>query len=507
VVQSIINFVRLSYSGSPRLQCRYVIKALPQSILPRPYFYFLTMKSSFASRRQLRRVGQDDEDETSSDARPGLEREEQGTPSHFLIAAQISDKSTPTPRLTASSDQAPTVTLPSIGSRNGTSKIKKRSSLRMSFGPGGTSMIEDDGNNTPAVFTSKKSNFSRQAAEKNALRKTLAANLSAEQLPLRRTDDRPSYSKDYLNELKGSTPSTPKDLRSQSDIAESRGTSAIDLATKFGSDLIVQDSRSSAIPTDAEIREKKERRARLAKEQDVVSFDDDDDSAAEREEGEDDSNDERSLLPYARQKANTKEDTRLVRDDEDIAEGFDNFVSDGRIALGKKAEREQKKRHEAEIRDLINEAEGGGSEDSEEDDSEVERNAAYEAAQTRKGMDGLHRDDDERVKPRRPRTPPRITPMPTLSGCLERLKGQLAAKQYSLGVKEKRLQEIKKEREDITTRQEELQRLLKETGERYEKLRAEAGADEPSTMDRVGNGALVGAEGMARRGLENLGEA
>jgi len=104
VVQSIINFVRLSYSGSPRLQCRYVIKALPQSILPRPYFYFLTMKSSFASRRQLRRVGQDDEDETSSDARPGLEREEQGTPSHFLIAAQISDKSTPTPRLTASSD-------------------------------------------------------------------------------------------------------------------------------------------------------------------------------------------------------------------------------------------------------------------------------------------------------------------------------------------------------------------------------------------------------------------
>jgi hypothetical protein len=463
------------------------------------------MKSSFASRRQPRKVGQDNEDELSSDSPLGSEGQEQGTTHHSLVAAQISDKSTPTPRLTTSSDQHLSAIRPSIGGRNGSSRTKKRSSLRMSFGPGGTSMTEDDGDIAPTVFTPKKSNLSRQAVEKNVLRRTLAAGISAEHLPLRQTAERPSYSKDHLNELRGSTPSTPKDLRSQSDI-EDQESNALDLAAKFGSDLIVQDSSSTAIPTVTEIREKKERRARLAKEQDFVSLDDDDDGAVGRAEDEDDSNDERSLLPYARQKPIRQEESRLVRDDEDIAEGFDEFVSDGRVALGKKAEREQKKRHDAEIREMINEAEGAGSDGSDEDDSEVERNAAYEAAQTQKGMDGLRRDDEQKVKPRRPRTPPRITPLPTPSGCMERLKGQLAAKQYSLDIKQRRLEEIKKEREDIKTRQEEVQRLLKETGERYEKLRADAGTDGEATMDGVGNGTMVGVEGMARRWLENLGE-
>ena len=198
-------------------------------------------------------------------------------------------------------------------------------------------MTEDDGDSAPAVFTPKKSNLSRQAVEKNALRKTLAANISSEHLPLRQTEDRPSYSADALNELKISTPSTPKDLRSLSDI-EPEENKALDLAAKFGSDLLVYDS-NSAIPTDAEIREKKERRARLAKEQDFINLDDND-----AEMDDEDSDGERSLLPYAKLKPK-KEETRLVRDDEDIAEGFDEFVSDGRIALGKKAEREQKKRH------------------------------------------------------------------------------------------------------------------------------------------------------------------
>lgn len=464
------------------------------------------MKSPFASRRQPRKVGQDDDEDAGGASQSGLDNPEQGTSYHELISTQISDQSPPTPRLTAFPDQPPSVIRPSIASRNGSSRTKKRSSLRMSFGPGGTSMAEDDGDDTPAVFTPKKSNLSRQAVEKNALRKTLVANISADHLPLRQTDDRPSYSKDHLNELKGSTPSTPKDLHSQSDISDGQESNALDLAAKFGTDLMVQGSTSSAIPTTAEIREKKERRARLAKEQEFISLDDNDNGAA-REDEDDDSNDERSLLPYAQRKSSKKEETRLVRDDEDIAEGFDEFVSDGRVALGKKAKREQKKQHEAEIRTLINEAEGGaGSEDSEEDDSEVERNAAYEAAQTRKGMDGLRRGEEERVKPRRPRTPPRITPLPTLSGCLERLKEGLVGKQYALGIKERRLDEIEKEREDIRIRQGEVQRLLRETGERYEKLRAEAGIEGEAVGEGGGAGQMVGVEGMARRGLENLGE-
>ena len=100
---------------------------------------------------------------------------------------------------------------------------------------------------------------------------------------------------------------------------------------------------NSAIPTDAEIREKKERRARLAKEQDFISLDNDGGNTV-IEDVDDELNDEKILLPYAQRASSSKEETRLVRDNEDIAEGFDELVSDGRVALGKKVEREQKQR-------------------------------------------------------------------------------------------------------------------------------------------------------------------
>lgn len=364
-------------------------------------------------------------------------------------------------------------------------------------------MNEDDDSGGSAVFTPKKSNLSRQAIEKNALRKSIANNLSSEHLPLRQTEDRPSYSADHLNELKTSTPSTPKDLRSQSDVSEANG-KELDLVSKFGSDLAFQDP-DIAIPTDAEIREKKERRARLAKEQDFISLSDED--AQEQE----DSDGERSLLPYAKQRPSKKEETRLVREDEDIAEGFDEFVSDGRIALGKEAEREQKKQQKAAMRDMINEAEGGDDSADSEDDSEAERHAAYEAAQTRKGMDGLRRDDPS-TRPRRPRTPPRITPLPTLAGCLEKLKQKLAGMEYARMQKVRRLEEIKKEQEDIRIREEEIQQLLKETGERYEKLRQEAetaGQDRPPDAPGLdtGLGSAEGTTSMTTRGDTDGAEA
>ncbi|KAF6233434.1 hypothetical protein HO173_008366 [Letharia columbiana] len=432
--------------------------------------HFRTMRSSFGARRQARKVGQE-EDEDLKDTRPGLGSQDQ--------------------------ENTPTVIRPSIASR-GSSKTRKQSSARVSFGPGGTSMTEDDDSGGPAVFTPKKSSLSRQAVEKNALRKTIANNLSSEHLGFRQTEDRPSYSADHLNELKTSTPSTPKNLRSQSDVNDEDG-KALDLASKFGSDLAYQES-SSAIPTDAEVREKKARRARLAKEQDFIGLSDED------AQDQEDSDGERSLLPYAKQKPSKKEETRLVRDDEDIAEGFDEFVSDGRIALGKKAEREQKQRQEAEMRDLINEAEGGNdSADSEDDDSEAERHAAYEAAQTRKGMDGLRRDE-QGTRPRRPRTPPRITPLPTLTGCLEKLRQRLAGMEYARMQKVRQLEEIKKEKEDIRVREGEIQQLLKETGERYEKLRKEAemsGEDRPPDGLSPGGGLGSGASMVSMAGIES----
>ncbi len=341
-------------------------------------------------------------------------------------------------------------------------------------------MLDDDDDAPAVVFTPKKSNLSRQAVEKNALRKSLAPSLSSEHLPFRQTEERPSYSKNYLDELKTSTPSTPKDLKSLSDVEDGQS-KALDLAAKFGSDPELQ--QDSAIPTDAEIREKKERRARLAKEEEYINLSDDDES------------NEISLLPQKQ-----KPETRLVRDDEDIAEGFDEFVDDGRVALGKKAEREQKRRQEAQMRELINEAEGSSDEDT--DDSEAERKAAYEAAQTRAGMDGL-RKEDPYARPRRPKTPPKITPLPTLTACLERLQASLASMQYTKMQKIKRMEELQREKADIAVREEEIQRLLKEAGENYEKLRAEAGLAEGE--HRNGQRMIGDGTSTPGRGLESLG--
>lgn len=311
-------------------------------------------------------------------------------------------------------------------------------------------MLEDDDGGT-AVFTPKKSNLSRQAVEKNA-RKALISTLSSDHLPFRQSDDRPSYSLDHLNELRSSTPSTPKDLKSLSDIENVAGES-LDLASKFGSNLAVY--QDSAIPTDAEIKEKKERRARLAKEEYIKLSDEDEDD------------NEISLLSRK-----PKSDTRLVRDDEDVAEGFDEFVEDGRIALGRKAEREQKRRHQAEIRDLINEAEG--SSENESDDSEAQRRAAYEVAQTRAGMDGLQKDGQAANQyPPRPRTPPKITPLPSLNACRERLRESLNGIQHARMQKVMRMEELQREKADIAAREVEIQELLREAGERYEKLRNE----------------------------------
>ncbi|KAL8945888.1 MAG: hypothetical protein Q9222_007635 [Ikaeria aurantiellina] len=363
------------------------------------------------------------------------------------------------------------------------SKTRKKATSRISFHGGGTSMAED-AEPEQSVFKVRKSNLSRQAIEKNALRKSIGTPLTSESTPLRPTDDRPSYSTEYLNELKSSTPSTPRELvpTSSADIEESK---AIDLAAKFGSDLSVYES--SAIPTDAEIQEKKQRRARLAKEEEYINLHGSDES--------EDDGDEISLRPRKEEL-----ETRLVRDDEDIAEGFEEFVDDGRIALGRKAEREQKRKHKSEMEALINEAEGGSSSD-ETDNSETERRQAYEAAQTRAGMDGLQKIDED-SQPQRPRTPPKITPLPTLNGCLEKLRGDLSKVQYERMQRVRRLEEVRKEKVELAEREVEIQRLLKEAGENYEKLRSSIGGELAAATNghvfignRVSNG---------ERGLENL---
>ncbi|KAL8998212.1 MAG: hypothetical protein Q9169_002697 [Polycauliona sp. 2 TL-2023] len=361
------------------------------------------------------------------------------------------------------------------------SKVRKKASSRISFGPGSTSMVEDD-EQSSSVFKAKKSKLSRQAIEKNALRKSTGASLAAESTPFRQTDDRPSYNAEYLNELKTSTPSTPRDLTPTT----TEEGQALDLAAKFGSDLSVYES--SAIPTNAEIREKKQRRARLAKEEEYINL-----------HGSESSDDDRNEITLRDEKQHPE--TRLIRDDEDVMEGFDELVDDGRIALGRKAEREQKRKRKSDMAALIDEAEGGSS-SAESDDSEVERRRAYEAAQTRAGMDGLHKDE-EYDQPQRPRTPPRITPLPTLNGCLEKLQANLNKMQYERMIRAKKLEDVRREKQELAEREVEIQRLLNEAGENYAKLQNQIG--EQAASETNGQMLLENGPPGAGRGLEDMG--
>lgn len=342
--------------------------------------------------------------------------------------------------------------------------------------------MADDGEEEETVIIPKKRLGRNRILETSSQHRLRSVPGLSEDLPIRLShdEDRPSYSREHLQELRDSTPSTPKKMMS-APASEDERDKALDIRGKFGELATVVPSGSSIIPSEAEIREKKERRARLAREQDYISLND---------VGEEDEEDDWSLA--RKEKA---VDTRLVPDDEDFAEGFDEFVEDGRISLGKKAELEQARRRRAEMKELIE----GEEESSDEDDSEAERRAAYESAQTRAGMDGLSKKHLQ--EPSRPKTPPKISYIPRLAACLTNLRATLSTMEATKRQLVGRLDELRQEKVDISVREAEIQRLLKEAGDNYEKLRAEAGLV-PGAQNL-----LTGPDVQGNRGLENLGAA
>jgi len=389
---------------------------------------------------------------------------------------------------------------PSLGRSSSLIKKKKRpASSRLSFGTDqiisgdAAEALEDE----EATFTPRKPTLGRRAVESNASKKAA----SSKRLPLpmvrARNDDeeRPTYNKDYLNQLKSSTPTAPKDLKELNvkveeeeglDASELEGAMIVDVE-KFGAGTSTP--AASFIPSEAEIREKKDRRARLAQEKDFISLDD---------EGDDGRSRQLSLLSRT-----NKAEGRLVREDEDLGEGFDEFVDDGRISLGKKQEREAKRRHRKEMADMIRQAEG--SSDGESDDSEAERRAAYEAAQTRAGMDGLVKSSDtmdiESVQ-----VPSRITPLPALSECLERLQTTLTTMEQELAKRQKKTVGLEKEKTDILAREKEVQDLLKQAGARYAALRNDSviSVGDPQALMEAHDSGLAGRM-FVDRGLESFG--
>merc|ERR1711939_780683 len=405
------------------------------------------MKSAFGSKRKARKIQVDEDDEEGAKNAQVAElvNTSSTTESASSIPGRKTFKKSSLRQSIAFDDQSQdgdendgpqVVNKPTIGRSSSLMKKKKTASSRLSFGPGeiisgdAAEALEDD-----EAFTPKKAALGRRVIE------------DEEGL----------------------------------DASELEGVMVVDLEDTGSK------SAPAFIPSEAEIREKKERRARLANEQDFISFNDD--NGSDRQQI--------SLLPQKK-----KQESRLVREDEDLGEGFDEFVDDGRISLGKKQEREAKKRQRKEMADMIHQAEGSSDEDS--DDSEAERRAAYETAQTRAGMDGLHKHD-ESADVNATQMPSKITPLPALSECLERLQSTLSSMEQELAKRQKQVEASKQEKNEIAAREVEVQELLKQAGARFAALKADTNGAvaDPQSLGGTNNGFAVPM--IVDRGLESFG--
>jgi len=419
-------------------------------------------------------------------------------------------------------------------SARGSSRVKKPSTLRASFTPSGQDGDEED----DAPPTIRKPNLARQALERNA----------AERLPIRAgiSEGRPSYSADYLAELKSSQPSTPRDQSvPRGDPMDEDLDTALDIASKFGpnaSTSLIHPASAptpSLIPTDAEIREKKDRRRRLAAEQksgqeeeDFISLDSPGFVGSRRRPAASDSDansdEERTprrthslIIPaeHFDPDASKYPETRLVRDDEDMAEGFDAFVEDaGKVSLSRAGLRTQEQTRRKELSAQIRAAQtitGGGASASSDaaaaddaaessvDEDEAARLRAYDAAQTRAGTygersTGVRSAERERESSlqRRLAHQARVTPVPDLKGVLGRWREMVGAKEAEVGAARARLDVVRMEKEEVRGDEARVVVLLKEAGERFEKLRGSLA------------GKVAGEDGGAdreERGLESLG--
>lgn len=421
----------------------------------------LEMASLFTARRKPKRIVRSETDDAPEAAEEGM-----------FVCSQLTFFKSPSDTISSkvhrlivnNTDNGPVVRRPGVG----TAKVKSK--LRMSFNPGDTD-AGDTGESQPRTSKIGALNIQR--------RDDLDVSQEAEP---RQSETRPSYSKAYLEELRNSTPSTPRDLSIVNTPNEDFEDRRLDIESKFGRSGI----SSGIIPSAAEIQEKKERRARLAKEQGAEDF-----IPLEDYDSDGEFKPQRMQVGTYLQRESEK-DTRLVRDDEDIAEGFDEFVEDsGRVTLSKKGAREQSRKERAQMRELIEEAEDS----SDQDDSDIELHHAYESAQTHHGMDGLGGRESQMRKARRPKQPKETTQIPKLATALARLKEAMQQYEFEKARLEKRRADIQRERADIIANQEHIQKSLEEAGKELEKIQRDTAGVTGANGDRI----------TTERGLESFG--
>lgn len=343
----------------------------------------------------------------------------------------------------------------------------------------------------------KKSALSRKAIERNAARKAgLAAGaVGIDQLNATPTTERPSYSKEYLEELKSNTPTKPIDVLEEGEdymILDDDVMAVVDSSlppsnnqgtlTKFGD---AAPEGTTGILDEGLVRVLKARRAEKAtrtKAGDFISLSGDDSDNGSNE----------ILLKSKKKKSRLQRPDDALFDDEEM----EKYVEDERIVLGgKSAQREQDRRRREGIRDAINEAEGVASdEDADSDVSKDSLAKEWERDQIRKGAfssntPGSAASDLEMLA----RQPPNVTPLPSLKDAMKRLEDNLAAMEFRRAQTVRMVEVLQSEKKEIGEREAMVQERLRKAGDEYERLRVELG---------MGGG---DGEGVVSRGLESFG--
>ena len=398
---------------------------------------------------------------------------------------------------------------------------KNKSKLRLSFNPDGGEQKQNgfshestEVETRPIASGRSNSGLSRAALERQS--KDLLDRQRDE------TPDRPTYSKDYLQELRNSTPTTPKDLSANNSSLEetdSEPNPTLDIVSKFGPSHFETPSRSH-IPSATEIREKKERRARLAKEHQANATSTEAEEYISLDAYDSDGEFKPQRLQvgsYTQPKHDASEHTRLIREDEDIAEGFEDFVDDpGRVTLSKRGLQAQSATEREAIRRAILEAQGGvdsstaharlepdhndntirpsspPSDSNSDSDSDASLNDAYVLAQTRHGLtsssnhpstahNSSHHLDPRYHKPLPPRHLHTISSIPSV---LNTFRAKVSALETRKARLLARKAEVAREKGEVEVRKAHIQTLLEEAGREFERVRGETKTREERGEER-----------------------
>ena len=263
-----------------------------------------------------------------------------------------------------------------------------------------------------------------------------------------------SYNKDYLKELRTSTPSTPHAFRTGSITPSSSNDDPRDVHGEYR-------SLTETIPNELLIKAIKEKRAR------GTTFADDEDgfislggdvNGDNANDDDDDEEDEELRKVYINKNVL-----------EDGLEGVREYMEEENLLFDKGAESARQRKHRADIREAIDEAELAKDEDS-EDSEELE----WELHQTSKGTYAKQApsaaEDQTTLNKRLYPAPTHFPPLPTLTTVLERLQHKLTEMRAQKSVLGTQIADIAQQKADIASREVAVNENLEKASRAYERL-------------------------------------